>query len=296
MEKILKYLRNSIHKQEYFSEKGCALISSIQKLIVRERIIIREDKHITIPGCQIWMINDETINAFSTKIDDEYWVFINKGVVEDQKIYLESLDWGFVQNGKEEYIDDLIKYGFYFMAFHEYAHIYCGHTDARLQDNRDKRSQEYEADMFAMDYLIKYILHNTETDIWQSELEKLFIAIYFLLEKMQKQDYREFYNDKLLQNYYDPERINKRDHPLDAQRMLYLYEMINIIIVTDGIKLLPVKENILQKLISIKKLTDVNIPHREYDYRVVNESVQSLKSSLQEIRKKIPRINFESEN
>ena len=100
----------------------------------------------------------------------------------------------------------------------------------------------------------------------------------------------------MLQNYYDPERINKRDHPLDAQRMLYLYEMINIIIVTDGIKLLPVKENILQKLISIKKLTDVNIPHREYDYRVVNESVQSLKSSLQEIRKKIPGINFESEN
>ena len=113
---------------------------------------------------------------------------------------------------------------------------------------------------------------------------------------MQKQDYREFYNDKLLQNYYDPERINKRDHPLDAQRMLYLYEMINIVVVTDEIKLLPVKENILQKLISIKKITDANIPHRECDYRVVNESLQSFKNSLQEIRKKIPRINFENEN
>lgn len=65
---------------------------------------------------------------------------------------------------------------------------------------------------------------------------------------MQKQNEMERYNDKIIQNYYDPDRIEKRDHPLDAQRILYLYDMLNIVIVTDKIKMLPVKEEIINIL------------------------------------------------
>lgn len=44
-----------------------------------------------------------------------------------------------------------------------------------------------------------------------------------MMENSQANEYREFYNDKLIQNYYDPERIEKRDHPLNAQRIIYFF-------------------------------------------------------------------------
>ena len=50
-----------------------------------------------------------------------------------------------------------------------------------------------------------------------------------MMENSQANEYREFYNDKLIQNYYDPERIEKRDHPLNAQRIIYLYEILYLI-------------------------------------------------------------------
>ena len=47
---------------------------------------------------------------------------------------------------------------------------------------------------------------------------KIILAIYFMMENSQANEYREFYNDKLIQNYYDPERIEKRDHPLKCTK------------------------------------------------------------------------------
>lgn len=127
------------------------------------------------------------------------------------------------------------------------------------------------------------------------ELTKLFLAIYFLFEKMQKQNEMERYNDKIIQNYYDPDRIEKRDHPLDAQRILYLYDMLNIVIVTDKIKMLPVKEEIINILKSIKRLSNVDLPKREMEYLIAEESIQNLKKTLQDIRVKIPRLGSNSE-
>lgn len=96
------------------------------------------------------------------------------------------------------------------------------------------------------------MLHTKESIEWSSEIEKLFLAIYFMMENSQANEYREFYNDKLIQNYYDPERIEKRDHPLNAQRIIYLYEMLNILIVDEKVQLLPIREGIINKLKIVK--------------------------------------------
>lgn len=111
---------------------------------------------------------------------------------------------------------------------------------------------------------------------------------------MQKQNEMERYNDKIIQNYYDPDRIEKRDHPLDAQRILYLYDMLNIVIVTDKIKMLPVKEEIINILKSIKRLSNVDLP-KEMEYLIAEESIQNLKKTLQDIKVKIPRLGSNSE-
>lgn len=296
MENIIKYLEDN-NKKIYVTKKGCKLINSAQEMITREQIIIRNERNILIPGCQLQLVDDETIKASVTIINDEYCIFVNKGIIEEQKSYLEELDWSFISGRKQraEYIDGLIDYGFYFIVFHEYAHIFCGHVDAELSDNEDKKAQECEADMLAMSYMIKYIEYYNEIDDYITELEKLFLAIYFLFEVMQRQNFLECYNNKLTQNYYDDYRINMRDHPLDAQRILYLYEMLNIFIVTDNILMLPIKENVLEKLRIVKRLTDVKIPKRDLDYLIANESVQKLKESIKNIREKIPRMDYNIE-
>lgn len=298
MDKIIKFLEDVFNKKIYISDKGCTLINHAQEMIARERIVVQEERNILIPGCGLQLVDDVKLNAFTTKIEDEYWIFVNRGIIEEQKLYLETLDWNFISDAKkrEQYIDDMIEYGFYFIVFHEYAHIFCGHVDARLNEPADKKAQECEADMVSMDYLIKYVEYYNDTDDYSEELTKLFLAIYFLFEKMQKQNEMERYNDKIIQNYYDPDRIEKRDHPLDAQRILYLYDMLNIVIVTDKIKMLPVKEEIINILKSIKRLSDVDLPKREMEYLIAEESIQNLKKTLQDIRVKIPRLGSNSEN
>lgn len=298
MDKIIKFLEDVFNKKIYISDKGCTLINHAQEMIARKRIVAQEERNILIPGCGLQLVDDVKLNAFTTKIEDEYWIFVNRGIIEEQKLYLETLDWNFISDAKkrEQYIDDMIEYGFYFIVFHEYAHIFCGHVDARLNEPADKKAQECEADMVSMDYLIKYVEYYNDTGDYSEELTKLFLAIYFLFEKMQKQNEMERYNDKIIQNYYDPDRIEKRDHPLDAQRILYLYDMLNIVIVTDKIKMMPVKEEIINILKSIKRLSDVDLPKREMEYLIAEESIQNLKKTLQDIRVKIPRLGSNSEN
>ena len=94
----------------------------------------------------------------------------------------------------------------FFMSMHI---IFCGHVDAKLNEPADKKAQECEADMVSMDYLTKYVEYYNDTGDYSEELTKLFLAIYFLFEKMQKQNEMERYNDKIIQNYYDPDRIEK---------------------------------------------------------------------------------------
>ena len=296
MDKIIKFLEDVFNKKIYISDKGCTLINHAQEMIARERIVVQEERNILIPGCGLQLVDDVKLNAFTTKIEDEYWIFVNRGIIEEQKLYLETFDWNFISDKKrEQYIDGMIEYGFYFIVFHEYAHIFCGHVDAKLNEPADKKAQECEADMVSMDYLIKYVEYYNDTGDYSEELTKLFLSIYFLFEKMQKQNEMERYNDKIIQNYYDPDRIEKRDHPLDAQRILYLYNMLNIVIVKDKIKMLPVKEEIINILKSIKRLSDVDLPKREMEYLIAEESIQNLKKTLQDIRVKIPRLGSNSE-
>lgn len=293
MDKAEKCLerRNNKRKIYYRTEKGYNLVNQAQEMITRERCVVLDEKQILIPGCEIWFTDGEVIDAFVTKENETYYMFINKAIIEEQKEYLEKLNWKFlIDSGiKEEYIDSLIEYGLYFVIFHEYAHILCGHVEANLEDHEDKKAEECEADMFSMDYLINFLLHTKESTEWSSEIEKLFLAIYFMMENSQANEYREFYNDKLIQNYYDPERIEKRDHPLNAQRIIYLYEMLNILIVDEKVQLLPIREGIINKLKIIKNISE-NRESNVKNYNVINDSIRQLKQSLINIRKKIPRL------
>ena len=293
MDKAEKCLerRNNKRKIYYRTEKGYNLVNQAQEMITRERCVVLDEKQILIPGCEIWFTDGEVIDAFATKENETYYMFINKAIIEEQKEYLEKLNWKFlIDSGiKEEYIDSLIEYGLYFVIFHEYAHIFCGHVEANLEDHEDKKAEECEADMFSMDYLINFLLHTKESIEWSSEIEKLFLAIYFMMENSQANEYREFYNDKLIQNYYDPERIEKRDHPLNAQRIIYLYEMLNILIVDEKVQLLPIREGIINKLKIVKNISE-NRDSNVKNYNVINDSIRQLKQSLINIRKKIPRL------
>ena len=295
MERDLHQLEKDLKIKFYITEDGCNLINNVQSRITRERIVIRDEKEILIPGCNIYVVKNEAIDAFVTKLDDEYYILVNSGVIEEQRKYLEKLDWSFISDASQraEYINDIIEYGFYFIVFHEYAHVFCGHVDACLDDPAEKKAQECEADMFAMDYLVKYIIliHMQSSQSCIAELEKMFFAIYFQFENMQKERWQEWYNDKILENYYNPEKEDKRDHPLSAQRILYLYEMLNIVIVTDKTEVLPIKEKILEKLKVLKRLDGKDIPNRELDYNVARDSVQKLITSVKEIREKIPRMS-----
>lgn len=289
MDKAEKCLerRNNKRKIYYRTEKGYNLVNQAQEMITRERCVVLDEKQILIPGCEIWFTDGEVIDAFATKENETYYMFINKAIIEEQKEYLEKLNWKFlIDSGiKEEYIDSLIEYGLYFVIFHEYAHILCGHVEANLEDHEDKKAEECEADMFSMDYLINFLLHTKESIEWSSEIEKLFLAIYFMMENSQANEYREFYNDKLIQNYYDPERIEKRDHPLNAQRIIYLYEMLNILIVDEKVQLLPIREGIINKLKIVKNISE-NRDSNVKNYNVINDSIRQLKQSLINIRKK----------
>ena len=293
MDKAEKCLerRNNKRKIYYRTEKGYNLVNQAQEMITRERCVVLDEKQILIPGCEIWFTDGEVIDAFATKENETYYMFINKAIIEEQKEYLEKLNWKFlIDSGiKEEYIDSLIEYGLYFVIFPEYAHILCGHVEANLEDHEDKKAEECEADMFSMDYLINFLLHTKESIEWSSEIEKLFLAIYFMMENSQANEYREFYNDKLIQNYYDPERIEKRDHPLNAQRIIYLYEMLNILIVDEKVQLLPIREGIINKLKIVKNISE-NRDSNVKNYNVINDSIRQLKQSLINIRKKIPRL------
>lgn len=293
MDKAEKCLerRNNKRKIYYRTEKGYNLVNQAQEMITRERCVVLDEKQILIPGCEIWFTDGEVIDAFATKENETYYMFINKAIIEEQKEYLEKLNWKFlIDSGiKEEYIDSLIEYGLYFVIFHEYAHILCGHVEANLEDHEDKKAEECEADMFSMDYLINFLLHTKESIEWSSEIEKLFLANYFMMENSQANEYREFYNDKLIQNYYDPERIEKRDHPLNAQRIIYLYEMLNILIVDEKVQLLPIREGIINKLKIVKNISE-NRDSNVKNYNVINDSIRQLKQSLINIRKKIPRL------
>lgn len=293
MDKAEKCLerRNNKRKIYYRTEKGYNLVNQAQEMITRERCVVLDEKQILILGCEIWFTDGEVIDAFATKENETYYMFINKAIIEEQKEYLEKLNWKFlIDSGiKEEYIDSLIEYGLYFVIFHEYAHILCGHVEANLEDHEDKKAEECEADMFSMDYLINFLLHTKESIEWSSEIEKLFLAIYFMMENSQANEYREFYNDKLIQNYYDPERIEKRDHPLNAQRIIYLYEMLNILIVDEKVQLLPIREGIINKLKIVKNISE-NRDSNVKNYNVINDSIRQLKQSLINIRKKIPRL------
>jgi len=74
-----------------------------------------------------------------------------------------------------------------------------------------------------------------------------------------------------------------------AGRIIYLYEMLNILIVDEKVQLLPIREGIINKLKIVKNISE-NRDSNVKNYNVINDSIRQLKQSLINIRKKIPRL------
>lgn len=289
-----EWLNRQYSKKLYLTSEGCDLMNLAQELLTDERVVIRDEKGIVIPGIELYTVKGDTINAFSTKVEGKYYVFVNYGTIEKFRQYLNELNLEDIDE-KDKYVNKLIKYGWIFIVFHEYGHIFCGHTDAALTDVNDKCAQECEADMFSMDYLIKWVMREAK-DAYMEELEDLYIAVYFLIENMQKDRWENYYNDKLIQNYYDPDYTSQRDHPLSAQRMIYLFSMFNIYVFDEEVIPLRVKEGIISKL---KKLKNINEKEdraiNSNDFCIVQDSIEEIQKNLQNIRIKIPRLCLDSE-
>ena len=288
-----QWLRENGKKDINFTEESSNLIDLAQGMLSRERKVILEETGELIPQVLILNINDNDVNALSTKIDNENCIFVNKGVISSQRTYLYELDYSFLEentNQKDEYITCLVKYGWLFTVFHEYAHIYCGHTDAGLTDLEDKRAQECEADMVAFDYLIKWVLYNNNMKDYVNEMVKLFVAVYFLFSNMHKEGEPDWYNDKKIFNYYDEDSIKKRNHPLSGQRIMYLFDMLNVTVLEDSLELevLPIQEKVLENLAQMKK---IKVKDNKYnlDYINAKDSVEKLKKTVVALREKIPR-------
>ncbi len=71
-------------------------MNEAQEMITRERCVVLDEKQILIPGCEIWFTDGEVIDAFATKENETYYMFINKAIIEEQKEYLEKLNWKFL--------------------------------------------------------------------------------------------------------------------------------------------------------------------------------------------------------
>lgn len=67
----------------YITEQGCDFVNHFQEMITRERVVIRGEKKIIPPGMELQLINESSINAISTKIDDEYCIFVYKGTARN---------------------------------------------------------------------------------------------------------------------------------------------------------------------------------------------------------------------
>lgn len=65
--------------------------------------------------------------------------------------------------------------------------------------------------------------------------------------------------------------------------------------VKDNKQAIFVKEEILGRLKQAKELVGVEIPEIEGDYKIVEDSIYELKSTIQTIREKIPRIGNDIE-
>lgn len=102
MDNVIKCLRSISDKELCYSEEGIRLINLAQEMIARERQVVLQEKNILIAGCYIDMVDDDTINAFATKYDNEYYIFVNRGIVDAHRSYLESLNWSFINNEEEK--------------------------------------------------------------------------------------------------------------------------------------------------------------------------------------------------
>ncbi len=126
------------------------------------------------------------------------------------------------------------------------------------------------------------------------ELVKLLLAIILLLDNMQKNTDKQEYNHRQWENYYDPEKVSQRDHPLYYQRMDYILREFNVLTVIDsGLQVMPVKEKMLDQLRLVKGVTemnDTNPGRTKVNLMIIDESIQKLMRSRDDIRIKIPRV------
>ena len=293
---IIDFLKQKQGKTLDYSKTTIDLINQLYSYIGYLRCDTQKQRQLLLPPVEIWVVEDKDINALVTKIKEEYCILVNNGIINEHEQYLNGFNWKDIPgiSDVDQYIHDIIRYSFGFMVFHEYAHVICGHVDSRLDNAIQKQASEMEADQVAVDCMINIILFSTKVEEYTSELEKLFFSIYFSFSDMDRNEWREEYNDKKLYNYYDEDMKAKRTHPLSFQRIFYIYQMFNVIVLNGkGLKTLPIRENLIEKLMILKKLDLKGIPNKASDLPIINESIEKIDEEVKKIRDTIPRITYE---
>ena len=296
MEELEKYLiDNKLHV--VFSEDIADLLNKIHDIIGELSICIIRECKITPPPFEVVVVEGKDIQAGYNYIKGKAYIFVNSGIIKEQREYLEKLHWDKVKLNSEiaDFIDALVENGFYFVVMHEYVHIMAKHSDLYLTkaENDLKQTKEIEADHFAMDFLITKAIADAKdnTDKIIENLKAAYLAAYFLLENKRKyiNTYcNSEYNDRVMINIYDDEQIKKRDHPLDIQRMILLFRQFRDIYLCDnGLQKLSVQESITTMLKELKDLDyDLTNESLEQKFVFVNESVNKLETLLPELWRK----------
>lgn len=253
-------------------------------------IPIYKEMGLTIPFPQIYVVDKEKLGGVSFKYENSYYIIIYSGILTIQKAHLKEVFSRRNKDINDSYIEKIMEYTIQFVVMHEYMYLFCGHC---LQSKSEKIIQEAEADIEAANVMIKKILQEYEGENIQKELIDCFVAIFYFMKSLEVQNTDEMYNIKKVDNYYDEK---ERDHPLTAQRIMYLYKCFNVFFYKTGAnKLYSIREGIINKLLELGE-KETKGAHMALLYDNTIDSIEKMEKEIENIRKKIPRVGVASDN
>jgi len=287
MQNIDDFIRH-IYKEHnakiYVDKEQINWMNRLTEMIAREAVIIAQEKQRAIPIPDIYFVDNDKLGALESQYNGKYYILLNNGnFIAHKEFVMRRIE---KQGGKFNInlIDKLVDYTIMFVAMHEYLHIYCGHC---LTEETEKLAQEAEADKEATNYLIKKIINDFSGEEILEELVACFVAIFYYFKHMDEQiEYNDNYNIKLAENYYETKH---RTHPLNSQRIMYIFNCFNIILVDEnGNSIVAIKDAIIEALFSLGEKKTDNI-HAEALYGLCDDSIKKIEGWVEEIRIKIPR-------
>lgn len=279
-----KYIFDTYKLKVIYSVEIVELISSYYDMFEKVVIPVWQETGIEIPFPEICFVEKEALNGFSFMYQGRYYIVIYSGVLT---LYKRGLQERFSKRGKniaDGYLAKLHEYAVLFVVMHEYMHMFCGHC---LGDNDDKMAKEVEADIEAVNFIVKKILQESSSENVENELITSFIGIFYFFKFMEAFSTDEKYNVALLENHYDEKG---RDHPLTSQRVLYIYKCYNVFLYNEEKNVFyQVKDRIIDKLLEMGEKQKES-SYMDNMYVIEEDKIEELQKEVEQLRIKIPRM------